>query len=85
MGASPTDPMHWILPVGRSGASIAAGYVGLVALFIWALGPAAVGMGIWGLSKARAGGHGTGRSIFAIVTGIIACALGLAYLTRTMF
>ncbi|HEY8717105.1 DUF2510 domain-containing protein [Pengzhenrongella sp.] len=76
-GAMPSDPLHWVLPTGRSGASIAAGYVGIFALFIWVLGPVSVGMGIWGLRKARVGGHGSGRSIFAIVAGVVAIVLGL--------
>ena len=80
VGASPSDPMHWILPTGRSGASIAAGYVGLVSLVIWVLGPVAVGLGIWGLRKASTGGHGSGRSIFAIVTGLIGSVFGLIWL-----
>jgi len=85
IGASPSDPVHWILPVGRSGVSIAAGYIGLVSLFVWGFGPVAVGMGIWGLRRARAGGHGSGRSIFAIVAGVASSMLGLVYLTGNLF
>jgi hypothetical protein len=77
--------MHWILPIGRSGVSIAAGYVGLLSLFIWALGPVAVGLGIWGLRRARVGGHGSGRSIFAIVVGVATSVVGLVALTGNLF
>ena len=76
-GASPRDPMHWVVPTGRSGASIAAGYVGLVALLVWPLGPVAIGLGIRGLHLARTGGHGRGRSVFGIVTGLLATAAGV--------
>jgi hypothetical protein len=72
MAASgPTDAVHWMLPVGRSWQSITAGYVGLLALGIWVLGPVAIWLGIWAMQKARAGGHGRGRAIFAIVTGTL--------------
>jgi hypothetical protein len=79
-GSGPGDAMHWIVPIGRSGASIAAGYVGLVSLFVWVLGPAAIGLGIWGLRKARTGGHGSGRSVFGIVTGVLATIVGVVVL-----
>lgn len=72
MAASgPTDAVHWMLPVGRSWQSITAGYVGLLALGIWVLGPVAIWLGIWAMQKARTGGHGRGRAIFAIVTGTL--------------
>ena len=72
MAASgPTDAVHWMLPVGRSWQSITAGYVGLVSLVIWVLGPVAIWLGIWAMQKARTGGHGRGRAIFAIVTGTL--------------
>ncbi|HEY3436528.1 MAG TPA: hypothetical protein VGK35_02455, partial [Actinotalea sp.] len=79
-GSGPGDAMHWIVPIGRSGASIAAGYVGLVSLFVWVLGPVAIGLGIWGLRKARTGGHGSGRSVFGIVTGVLATIVGVVVL-----
>lgn len=76
----PHDVLHWVVPVGRSGASIAAGYVGLVSLVVWPVGPVAIGLGVWGLRKARAGGHGSGRSVFAIVAGALGSALMGLYL-----
>lgn len=78
--SGPGSAMHWMVPVGRSGVSIAAGYVGLFALVIWPLAPVAIGLGIWGLRKARTGGHGSGRCIFAIVAGVIGALLGVLFL-----
>ncbi|WP_217616612.1 DUF2510 domain-containing protein [Cellulomonas sp. GbtcB1] len=79
VGAGPRDAVHWLLPTGRSWQSIVAGYVGLFALLIWPLGPFAVWFGLWGLRRARTGGHGRGRAVFAVVVGAAATAL-LAYL-----
>ncbi|MET0434142.1 MAG: hypothetical protein ABW025_08235, partial [Cellulomonas sp.] len=79
LGAGPGDAVHWLLPTGRSWQSIVAGYVGLFALLIWPLGPFAVWFGLWGLRRARTGGHGRGRAVFAVVVGAAATAL-LAYL-----
>ncbi|KGM13695.1 hypothetical protein N869_11500 [Cellulomonas bogoriensis 69B4 = DSM 16987] len=71
MDAGPRDPMHWLLPVGRSWQSVAAGYVGLVALGLWILGPVAIALGAVALRRARDGGHGRGRAIFGILTGAV--------------
>ena len=79
-GSSPTDPLHWLLPVGRSWQSIAAGYVGLFSLVIWPLAPVAIWFGIWALTRARQGGHGRGRAVSALITGTIGLVLGVAYL-----
>lgn len=80
-GASPSDAMHWIVPVGRSWQSILAGYLGLFGLLIWPLAPFALGIGVWAMRRARDGGHGRGRAVFAIVTGLIGTALGIAVLS----
>ena len=77
MGAAPSDALHWILPLGRSWQSIVAGYVGLVALFVWPLAPVSIGLGVWALVRASQGGHGRGRAIFAIVAGSLGL-MGLA-------
>lgn len=82
-GDGPGEVLHWIVPVGRSWQSIVAGYVGLAAIFFWILGPVAIALGILGLRQARAGGHGSGRSIFAIVVGALASLAGLVVLTVT--
>lgn len=77
-GENPSDVVHWLLPTGRSWQSIAAGYLGLVSLVVFILGPAAVVLGILGLRAAdRQGSHGRGRSIFGIVTGCLGTAFGL--------
>jgi hypothetical protein len=69
-GSSPQDPMHWIIPVGRTWQSIAAGYVALFAIVFWFLGPIALWLGIAGLRAASSrGGHGRGRAVFAIAVG----------------
>ncbi|CAN5395923.1 hypothetical protein BH11ACT1_BH11ACT1_30770 [soil metagenome] len=69
--SGPSDAVHWMLPVGRSWQSITAGYVGLLSLGLWALGPVAIWLGIWAIKKARTGGHGRGRAVFAIITGTL--------------
>ena len=70
VGASPDDPVHWLLPTGRSWESIVAGYLGLFSIVIVFLGPLALAFGILGLRRAKTGGHGRGRSIFGLVAGI---------------
>lgn len=71
------DPgMRMLLPVGRSGLAIAAGYVGLFSvLFLPA--PVALILGVMALvdiSKHPAK-HGMGRAIFAVVMGGIFSAI----------
>ncbi|HEY0187923.1 MAG TPA: DUF2510 domain-containing protein [Cellulomonas sp.] len=77
IGAHPSDPVHWLLPTGRSWQSIVAGYLGLLALVVWPLAPFAIGLGCWALQRGRHGGHGRGRAVFAIVAGAIGCGLAL--------
>lgn len=79
----PQTPEHWLLPVGRSGAAIAAGYVGIAALVMsflgWAgiiVGAVALGLGVWALMLSRRGKHGAGRAIFAIIAGAIGIVAG---------
>ena len=79
LGAGPRDPVHWLLPTGRSWQSIVAGYVGLLALLIWPLGPFAIWFGLWAVRRGAVGGHGRGRAVFAVVVGTAATGL-LAYL-----
>jgi uncharacterized membrane protein len=78
-----SDELHWVLPVGRSWESIVAGYVAIFALFLWALGPVSLGLGVLALRKARSGGRGTGRAVFAIVAGVLASVAGVVFLVRT--
>ena len=77
------DELKWLLPVGRSGASIAASYVGIAAVvfsflgfFGLALGLTSLGLGIWARTLSRKGKGGGGRAIFAIVAGIFAIVVG---------
>lgn len=83
-GSDPHDVMHWIVPVGRSWQSIAAGYLGLIGLVLWLVAPVAVWFGIWALRRARDGGHGRGRAIFGIVTGLIGTAIGVSFVLAGM-
>ena len=76
-GNDPHDALHWIVPLGRSWQSIVAGYLGLVGLVLWPLAPVAAGLGAWAMVKARSGGHGRGRAVFAIVTGVAGTAFGV--------
>ena len=80
----PDSLLHWMVPVGRSWQSVTAGYVGLAALFFWILGPVAIALGVLALRQARLGGHGTGRAIFALITGAIASLLGVIFLLNRM-
>ncbi len=79
IGATPADPVHWLLPTGRTWQSIVAGYVALVAVFVWFLGPVALLLGVAALRASAAGrGHGRGRAWFAVVVGSAATLAGLA-------
>jgi hypothetical protein len=72
LGAAPSDPVHWLVPTGRSWQSIAAGYLALLATVAWFLGPVALGLGIWALRIAgRTRTHGRGRAVFAVVVGAL--------------
>jgi hypothetical protein len=78
-GGSPADVAHWILPTGRSWQAIAAGYVALVSIVVWPLGPIALLLGVWALRKASAQrSHGRGRAVFAVVVGVFATFLLVA-------
>jgi hypothetical protein len=74
--------LHWILPVGRSGWAIAAGYLGLFSL-LGIFAPMAVIAGILGLREIKKNPRlgGRGRAIFGIVMGgIFTLGIGLAIL-----
>ncbi len=61
-----------LLPVGRSGLAIAAGYVGLLAILVIPA-PVALFLGILAVRDIRAHPrkHGMGRAVFAIIMGIL--------------
>ena len=71
MGADPAVRM--LLPVGRSGLAIAAGYAGLIPC----LGPVAILLGILAIRdlKKNPNKHGMGRAIFGVVMGRIVTLL----------
>lgn len=76
------DPvMRLILPVGRSGLAIAAGYLGLFS-FIPIFGPIAIIFGVLAIRdiKAHPNKHGMGRAIFGIVAGALATLVTLVLL-----
>jgi hypothetical protein len=83
-GATPSDPVHWLIPVGRSWQSIVGGYLGLVGLLIWPLAPFAVWLGFWGRGLSRAGGNGGGRAVFAIVSGLVGTFVGVFVLMAVL-
>ena len=65
--------LRMLLPVGRSGLAIAAGYLGLVSLGIWPLGLVAVPISIWAMSdlKNHPDKHGMGRAVFGLICGVL--------------
>ena len=80
-GEQPSDPLHWVVPAGRSWQTIAAGYVGLISLVAFPLGPIAIALGVLGLRAAnRQGSHGRGRAVFGIVAGCIGSLVGILVL-----
>ncbi|MDQ6614316.1 MAG: hypothetical protein M3083_06135 [Actinomycetota bacterium] len=73
--------MRWLLPVGRSGLAIAAGYAGLFALIVL---PAPLAL-VLGLLAAldlhrHPSKHGWGRTVFAIATGLLGTVILIAAL-----
>ena len=72
--------MRMLMPIGRSGFAIAAGYLGLAALFTGVAGPFAIVFAILGIRdvKRHERKHGMGRAIFGLVAGIIGTAWLLA-------
>lgn len=75
--------MRLLLPVGRSGWAIAAGYAGLFAIVILPA-PLAVILAIIAMvdMKRHPEKHGMGRAIFALITGLLGTA-GLIVLIVT--
>jgi hypothetical protein len=68
--------MRMLLPVGRSGLAIAAGYAGLFALLVLPA-PLALLLGLLAVRDLRRNPkkHGMGRAVFALVTGGLGSAL----------
>lgn len=65
-----------LLPVGRSGLAIAAGYAGLFALLVFPA-PLALVLGLLAVRDLRQHPkkHGMGRAVFGIVTGALGTGL----------
>jgi len=72
--------MRLLLPVGRSGWAIAAGYLGLFSLIVF---PAPLALvisiiAIWDIRKSKSSEHpkhGMGRAIFGLIMGIVGTAI----------
>ena len=79
--------MRMLLPVGRSGYAIAAGYLGLFSLLIFPA-PLALLFGIIAVVDIRKhpSKHGMGRAVFAIGMGTLGTvALGMLVFTGVFF
>ena len=71
------DPvMRMLMPVGRSGLAIAAGYAGLFGLLI-APAPLALILGLLAVGDLRKNPHkrGMGRAVFGLIIGILGTGL----------
>jgi hypothetical protein len=74
--------MRMLLPVGRSGWAIAAGYMGLFALFPFCsvlFGPLAITFALIAMRdiKKNPSRHGMGRAIFGLIAGCIGIVLSV--------
>lgn len=72
-----SDPsLRWILPVGRSGWAIAAGYLGLFAVLL-IFAPVALIVGIIAIAdiKKHPERLGMGRAIFGVIMGAVFTAV----------
>ena len=79
--------MRWLLPVGRSGWAIAAGYLGLFS-FVPIFAPIALIISIVAIRdiKKHPQRHGMGRAIFGLIMGILGSiflGFGLVVLARS--
>lgn len=79
--------MRMLLPVGRSGWAIAAGYLGLISLIIL---PAPFALivsliAIWHIRQSRLTSrrlHGMGRAIFGLIMGVLGTAVLIYFVVR---
>jgi hypothetical protein len=81
------DPtIRMLLPIGRSGWAIAAGYAGLFAVLMLPA-PLALVLGIVAIRdiKKHPDKHGMGRAIFGLVSGILFTTLLLLFLAGALF
>ncbi|MDO8677799.1 MAG: DUF4190 domain-containing protein [Acidobacteriota bacterium] len=68
--------MRMLLPVGRSGLAIAAGYAGLFAFLILPA-PLALVLGVLAVRDIRRNPkkRGMGRAVFGVITGVLGTGL----------
>lgn len=85
----PSTAERWLIPVGRSWQSVAASYVGLVAMLAWmvglmgpvgalfgiAVGTGSLALGVLAVRRVAEGGHGWARAGFAIAAGALCIVL----------
>ncbi len=86
--ADPMDSngMRMLLPVGRSGYAIAAGYLGLFSV-LGIFAPLAIIFGILAIVdiKKHPEKHGMGRAIFGIIMGVIPFIILVVALVSDLF
>jgi len=77
--------MRMILPVGRSGLAIAAGYAGLLSILMFPA-PIALLLGILAILDIRRNPekHGMGRAVFALIMGGIFSVLLLVFILSSL-
>ncbi len=83
---APIGSFKYILPIGRSGWAIAAGYLGLFAILVLPA-PFALGCGILGLRDIARNPRKLGkpRAIFGIITGGLGSAVLVCILIWRIF
>ena len=90
-GYGPPEPdpedtltMRMLLPVGRSGWAIAAGYVGLFSVLLCPA-PIAIVLSLIAISHVRGhpDRHGMGRAVFGLVMGILGTIVLIVWLVGT--
>jgi len=81
--SSNDNVVKWLVPIGRSGWAIAAGYAGLLSC-LCAPAPLAVIFGIFALRdlKKHPQKTGKGRAVFGICMGVLFTAIGTALLIK---
>lgn len=88
-GDADSAAIRMLVPVGRSGHAIAAGYLGLFALFpvLGAVtGPLAVLFGVLAVRHIRRDptAHGLGRAWFGIIVGVLGTAVSALIIVAAM-
>lgn len=84
--APPSDGgLRWLIPMGRTGLSIAAGYAGIVGLLCFYTAPVALVLGLLALRELRDPTlRGRGRAWFATVVGALGSALLLVFVVADL-